>query len=144
MKSFYFFLMCCFYIVSVNAQINIIAQPTVSNIATSGFTVTWTTDSSGTTSLKYGHTSSLKLGVLTGASSTTHVVNVTGGSASQAYYVQGYSTSGIYTTYSNTEIFMTASTSSGAIKCYFTRTVDTSVANPPGNNAIQLPNTIDD
>src|SRR5947207_1590569 len=124
MKSFYSFLLFCFTFAYANAQINIVAQPAVSNIATSGFTVTWTTDDTGSTSLKYGHTPSFELGVLTGTGgSATHTVNLTGGSASQVYYVQGYSTSGIYTTYSNTEIFMTASSSSGVIKCYFTRTV---------------------
>jgi hypothetical protein len=144
MKSFYSLSFLFLFSVCVSAQINIVSQPTVSNISNTGFTVTWTTDVQGTTSLKYGHTTAFELGVITGASNvTTHTVNVSG-TASQVFYVQGYSSDGSNTTYSDTKIFMTASNSSGVIKCYFTRSVDTSVANPAGNYAKQLLNAIDD
>jgi hypothetical protein len=143
-KAFASFLVLLLSALALRAQINIASQPAVSNMTNTGFTVTWTTDVQGTTSLKYGHTTAFELGTITGASNvTTHTVNISG-SASQVFYVQGYSSDGFNTTYSNIEVFMTASNSSGIIKCYFTRTVDTSVANPAGNYATQLLNTIDD
>jgi hypothetical protein len=139
--AFFSFFLYCF---SVSAQINITSQPTVSNISNSGFTVTWTTDSIGTTDLNYGHTALFELGTLSGAgNTTTHVVNVPGGPA-EVFYVQGVSSDGFNSTYSDTKIFITASNSSGDIKCYFLKTVDTSIAMPAGNYATQLLNTIDD
>jgi phosphatidylserine/phosphatidylglycerophosphate/cardiolipin synthase-like enzyme len=143
MKFFYafIFLLCSFF---CGAQINITSQPAVSNITNAGFTITWTTDSLGTTDLNYGHTPSFELGTLNGVgNTTTHVINVPGGPA-EVFYVQGVSSDGFNTTYSDTKIFMTASNSSGVIKSYFTKTVDTSVALPAGNYAVQLLNTIDD
>jgi hypothetical protein len=144
MKFYYAFfslLLCSFF---CSAQINIVSQPAVSNITNSGFTVTWTTDVAGSTDLKYGHTSNFELGIISGANNvTTHVVTVSGG-ASEVFYVQGYSSDSTTTTYSDTKIFMTASNSSGIIKTYFTKTVDTSLAFPGGNYASQLLNTIDD
>src|SRR4051812_31443490 len=145
MKAYYCLVFNFIFSLCATAQINIATQPTVSNITTSGFTVIWATDDTGSTSLKYGFTPSFELGVLTGPGGVTnHVVTLSGASASKVYYVQGYSTSGIYTTYSDTKIFMTASNSSGIIKCYFVKTVDTSASVPAGNYAKQLLNTVDD
>ena len=84
-----------------------------------------------------------ELGILTGNNNTVnHIVTIGGANASDLFYVKAYSVSGTDTAYSPVRIFITASASSGDMKCYFTKTVDNSVATI--QNAIQLQATIDD
>jgi len=127
------------------SSIVITVPPFPQNITTSGFDVSWNTNINGNTFIKYGNTSNLELGTITGPNNSSNpVVNISGASASQLFYVQTFSVSGIDTAFSSIRPYITASNSTGDIKVYFNRPVDTYVANPPGNDAIRLNNTFDD
>ncbi|MBK8845246.1 MAG: T9SS type A sorting domain-containing protein [Bacteroidetes bacterium] len=115
------------------------------NITTSGFELDWETNINSSSFIKYGKTPLLELGVIYGNSNTTsHIVTVTGGLPSEVYYAQCFSVAGTDTAFSDSEIYITASGSSGDIKCYFNRSVDHTRANPPTNLAMQLTSAIDD
>jgi phosphatidylserine/phosphatidylglycerophosphate/cardiolipin synthase-like enzyme len=115
----------------------------VSNIATNSFSLGWNTNIAGTTELHYGLTPSLELGHLsTAGTGTAHSINISGLSPSDLVYVQAFSVAGSDTGFSGLKTFITQSTSSGTIKTYFTRPVDTTVATGP--KAIQIYRAVDD
>ncbi len=127
------------------SSIVITVPPFPQNITTSGFDVAWNTNINGNTFIKYGNTPNLELGIISGPGNVSNpVVNISGASASQLFYVQTFSVSGNDTAFSDVRPYITASNSTGDIKVYFNRPVDTYVANPPGNNAIRLNNSFDD
>ncbi len=130
----------------VNAStISISTQPLPENITTTGFDIQWETSMPGNAFLRYGITPSLELGTLNGPLNTaTPTMNISGGSPAQVYYVQCYSINGSDTAFSPVKPYITASNSSGVIKPYFNRPVNTSVANPPSNTAVYLNNAFDD
>ncbi len=116
---------------------------TVSNITTSSFTFNWNTNIAGTTELWYGLTPSLELGHLNASlSGTAHAINITGLNPSDLVYVQAFSVAAPDTGFSGLKSFITRSTSTGNIKTYFTRPVDTTVATGP--KAIQIYRAVDD
>ncbi|MBL0341485.1 MAG: T9SS type A sorting domain-containing protein [Bacteroidetes bacterium] len=128
-----------------SSSILITVPPYPQNITTSGLDIAWNTNINGNTFIRYGNTPNLELGVINGpANSSAPVINISGASASELFYVQSFSVSGNDTAYSNIRSYITASNSSGDIKVYFNRPVDTYVATPSGNNAILLNNTFDD
>lgn len=116
----------------------------VTNISPSGFRITWTNSQIANNSIKYGTTPNLELGTIQGSNSINPNIQVSGAVASQVYYVQAIAQVGSATQLSDTLICMTASNSSGNIKVYFNRSVNTSYANSAENHAITLPNLIDD
>ena len=123
--------------------IHIISSITESNINTNSFDVNWTTDSTGSSMVRYGRTPALELGVATTAGLTsTHTVTVGGLSAASIYYIQAFSLKGADTAKSSIKVFDTRSLSSGDIKVYFNTPVNNSVST--GTNAVALINAIDD
>ncbi|MCX6305221.1 MAG: phospholipase D-like domain-containing protein [Bacteroidetes bacterium] len=115
----------------------------VSNISTSSLTFGWNTNIAGTTELFYGLTKQLELGHLSSAGTgTSHTVNITGRNPSDLLYVMAFSVAASDTGFSGLKTFITQSTSTGNIKTYFTRPVDTTVANGP--KAIQIYRAVDD
>ena len=120
---------------------NITGNPVPSDIGTTGFTVTYTTQNAGTTQLGY---STLPTGTLTpittnAAPSTTHSVVLTGLAPGTIYYVQGVSVNATGRSESRVVAMVTASLSTGRIRNYFTNPVDATLA-LPNNVAIYAPN----
>jgi phosphatidylserine/phosphatidylglycerophosphate/cardiolipin synthase-like enzyme len=116
---------------------------TVTGITTSSFSLNWSTNISGTTELYYGLTPQLELGHMSVAGTgTTHSINITGRNPADIVYVQAFSVAGSDTGFSGLKPFITQSVSSGSIKTYFTRPVDTTVATGP--KAIQIYRAVDD
>ncbi len=123
--------------------INLTAPVTVSNISTSGFTLSWGTDNTGTSEIKYGNTPALELGYLPdNGAGTSHTYTITGRTPSEILYIMAFSVNGSDTAKSNIGTYITASLSSGDIKMYFNRSVDNTVST--GTDAIQLDHAIDD
>jgi hypothetical protein len=108
-------------------QFIIFGNPAQSNITNNGFTVTFSTNTSAQTLIKYGLTSSLELGYIgNGQSTTSHSINLSGLSPATFYYVRPCVVDGVDTVQSTkTGFYSTASNSTGAIKVYFTKTIDT-------------------
>jgi DNA/RNA endonuclease YhcR with UshA esterase domain len=116
---------------------------TMSNLSQSGFDLHWTTNIAGSTELFYGNTPDLGLGVLSGTGNTTdHNLSMTDRDPSESLYVQAFSVSEEDTAWSSIELFITQSASSGDMKVYFNRSVDTAVFE--GSKALQLFEAIDD
>jgi phosphatidylserine/phosphatidylglycerophosphate/cardiolipin synthase-like enzyme len=115
----------------------------VSNITTTAFSLNWNTNIAGTTELFYGLTPQLELGHLSNAGTgTSHTINITGLNPSDLVYVQTFSVAASDTGFSGLKTFITQSVSTGNIKTYFTRPVDTTVAT--GAKAIQIYRAVDD
>ncbi|MBK7214333.1 MAG: T9SS type A sorting domain-containing protein [Bacteroidales bacterium] len=131
--------------ITINSSISLTTPTWVSDITTSSVTVNWTTDNPGSSFLKYGTTTNLELGVLTGTGNTTdHSVTIPG-SAAQLFYARAYSVSGTVSTdtaKSTVGAYITASNSSGLIRTYFNAGVDHSVST--GTNAISIGQAVDD
>jgi phosphatidylserine/phosphatidylglycerophosphate/cardiolipin synthase-like enzyme len=98
---------------------------TATNITTTGFTVNWQTSLAGTTVINYGATPALGQTATVAGSRTTHVVTLTGLSPATIYYVQGVSAGGGAIAQTPITAFVTASTSTGEMRVYFNRSVDT-------------------
>src|SRR4030042_2616645 len=125
------------------SSIYLTSSLTMDNLSQSGFDLHWTTNIAGSTELFYGNTPDLELGLLSGTGNATdHTINVTGRDPSELLYVQAFSVSGEDTARSSVGLFITQSASSGEMKVYFNRSVDTIVA--AGSKAVQLYEAIDD
>jgi phosphatidylserine/phosphatidylglycerophosphate/cardiolipin synthase-like enzyme len=115
----------------------------MNNLSQDGFDLQWNTNIAGSTELFYGNTPDLELGLLSGTGNTTdHNINITGRDPSELLYVQAFSVSGEDTARSSVGLFITQSASSGEMKVYFNRSVDTTVSE--GSKAVQLYEAIDD
>ena len=116
---------------------------TISGITTSSFNLSWNTNIAGTTELFYGLTPQLELGHMSVAGTgTSHAISITGRNPSDLIYVQAFSVATPDTGFSGLKNFITQSVSTGSIKTYFTRPVDTTVAT--GAKAIQIYRAVDD
>lgn len=128
-----------------NQSIQLTAPVSVTDITNSSVTLQWTTDNPGSTFIKYGNTTALEKGILTGSGTNTdHSVTITGGS-SEVFYARVFSVSATVATdtaRSSIGAYITASNSTGNIKTYFNTPVDNSVST--GTNAIFLDKAIDD
>jgi len=126
-----------------NASIYMTSTITMSNLSTTGFDLSWTTNTNGTTQLIYGSSKSTMNDTLTGTNNTAnHAVSFTGASSSQIFFVKAMSTDGNDTAFSQVQVFITKSVSSGDIKVYFnTETEDTASS---GTLAVTLYQAIDD
>ena len=113
------------------------------NISTGGFDLEWTTNSNGSTNIRYGLTEALELGDINqGGSTSSHSISLTGLSPGEIYYVQPYSENGSDTAWGNVGVYATESNSSGSMMVYFNQSVDNSVSQ--GNDAVHLPGFFND
>jgi len=127
----------------ISPGIHIISAISETNINTTSFDLNWSTDSTGSSVVKYGLSNALELGVASTAGlSSSHTVTVNSLTPGQIYYVQALSVNGSDTAISSIKVFDTRSLSSGDIKVYFNTGVDNTVATGP--NAVELINLIDD
>lgn len=124
---------------------NIVQDLSVSNISTSGLTLSWMNSVSAASFLRYGYTRNLEQGTVPAGTSMTPSIPITGASPAQLIYAQAYvqDLGGNITAQGDTLVFITQSLSSGEKKAYFTRTVNTSYA-LPGNGAVHLNQLVDD
>ncbi|MEP7265914.1 MAG: phospholipase D-like domain-containing protein [Bacteroidota bacterium] len=126
------------------ASLYIATNPQITNMTSSGFDVQWETNNSSTTSIRYGITPALELGILTGNAGTTHAASVSGAPASTVYYVQAVSVQGNDSAMSPVIMGITSSATPGNVNVIFNRTVNTTVASPANNIAQYIPNAFDD
>ncbi len=128
------------------SSINIVSPVTVFNIQQDKFSLKWTTDTEGSTQVKYGYTPDLELGVATsGGTGTDHYATVFSFDPATLVYIQAFSVSTAHpddTARSRIMPVITRSASTGDIKVYFDRPVDTTVST--GTHAIWLDKTLDD
>ena len=126
-----------------NTSISITSPLQVSNITSTGFDISWTTNINGSSEIWYGNTTALELGTLTGTGNTVnHTVSITAADPSEIFYVKAFSVNNIDTAKSAVKTFVTASASTGNIKIYFNHAIDNTVST--GTNAIAIPNLLDD
>lgn len=126
------------------SAINLTSKVSISNLSKTGFDLSWTTDTDGTTEIMYGNTPNLELGTLsgTGGPTTSHNISLTGATASEIFYVKAFSVKGTDTAMSSMNTYITQSNSSGDMKAYFTTAVDTSYSS--GDYAVMLDDAVDD
>jgi phosphatidylserine/phosphatidylglycerophosphate/cardiolipin synthase-like enzyme/DNA/RNA endonuclease YhcR with UshA esterase domain len=127
----------------LSPTIQIISPISISNIVTDGFTLSWLTDSIGSSQVRYGRTPNFELGYAAGTTNTTnHQVTLTGLNPADIIYAKCFSVQGTDTAFSTRGIYCTKSLSTGNIISYFNLSVDNSVA--INQNATQLFEAIDD
>lgn len=127
-----------FYSQIINSEIE------VSAITNDGLTISWDNSQSASSYLKYGYTRNLEQGQLNGGATLSPEFQISGAGDARLIYVQAIADNGSVTDEGDTLVFITASESSGDIRTYFTKSVNTSYANSVSNEAIQLNNLIDD
>lgn len=103
---------------------------TQSNITTTSFDISWTTNSSAFANINYGLTPELEMGEINSeeSESTDHLISLDNLQPATIYYVQAFSDLSGDTAFSTIYAFATQSTSSGQIRLCFNSSVDTSVA----------------
>jgi phosphatidylserine/phosphatidylglycerophosphate/cardiolipin synthase-like enzyme len=99
---------------------------TATNITTTSFTVNWQTNLAGTTVIKYGTTPALGQTASVADTRTAHAVPLSGLTPATIYYLQSESAGSGTIIRSNITSFITASTSTGEIRVFFNRSVDSS------------------
>ena len=126
-----------------SSSVNFLTAPILSNLTTTGFTIAWETDTEGTTEMYYGNTPDFELDpVIVPGTGTQHSITISGADPSELFYVKPFSVRGEDTAKISTQVYITQSLSSGAMKAYFNRSVDNSVS--MGTDAEQLDRAIDD
>lgn len=118
--------------------INIISQITVSDFQQTTATVNWETNIPGTTSILYGKTPALELGLLSNPDPVTnHTYTFQNLEPGYLYYFVAFSSANGNSSSSPTKVFGTVSNSTGVIKTWF---------NHPVNNypTVYLEEAIDD
>lgn len=107
------------------------------NLTASGFDLSWTTNSVGSSNIVYGsNPTSLTTHIGSAVNTTNHSIALMGLSAGEIYYARAYSVNGSDTAWAAMGIYATVSTSSGVIDIYFNQIVDNSVST--GTNAQYL------
>lgn len=119
-------------------------EPEITNINTTGFTLSWENSQVANSYIEYGLTKQLELGTLNAGPTQFPVFHITGAQPSQVYYVVAFAQFGGTLQQTDTLVFITRSNSTGKILTYFNKSVDHSVANHSGNLAQTLTNAIDD
>ncbi len=124
-----------------DSNINFGSEIEQSDLSTTGFTLTWSTDVASTSEVEYGPTTDY--GQITSVQEAVadHSIQLTGLEPGTPYFCRVFSVNGEDTA-SATGTFSTVSESSGDIAVYFNRSVDTSVST--GVDAISLFNATDD
>lgn len=122
--------------------ISIMPPVVQSGLVPDGFHLTWQTNLPGSSQVFYGTTPALGSLAGGGIPSETHDVQLSGLQSATFYYAQAFSVANGDTAFSLLGYYSTASTSSGAIAVYFTKSVDHSVSS--GVDAIALFQATDD
>jgi phosphatidylserine/phosphatidylglycerophosphate/cardiolipin synthase-like enzyme len=125
-----------------HASISIIPPVVQSGLATDGFHLSWQTNIAGSSQVFYGTTPAMGSVAGTANASVTHDVQLTGLQPATFYYAQAFSVDNGDTAFSVPGYYSTASTSSGTISVYFTKSVDNAVST--GQDAIGLFDAVDD
>lgn len=128
--------------ITPHASISIQPPVVQSNLATDGFTLGWQTNLPGSTEVFYGSTPALGAHAAVAGNGTAHSLPIAGLQPATFYFAQVFSVSGTDTAFAVPALYSTASTSGGAIKVYFTKSVDTGVSS--GQDAIGLFQATDD
>jgi len=130
--------------IQMNSSIYLTTTLTNTSFTKTQLDFSWNTNIDGTTEMYYGSSAgAVTSNVVTGTGgATSHTVSITGVTAGQVVWVQGFSVSGSDTAFSGIMPFTTISNSSGDIKVYFNTAVDNSYSS--GVNAVALPSAIDD
>ena len=120
---------------------NLTTSPVPTNISTTGFTVSFTTQNAGNTQLAYATSAAGPFTTVAGSTAltTAHSQVLTGLTPATIYYVQAVSVNSVGRSESRVVPMITASLSSGVIKNFFNRTVDATLA-LPGNAAVTMLN----
>ncbi|UOQ77539.1 phospholipase D-like domain-containing protein [Hymenobacter sp. 5516J-16] len=120
---------------------NLLSSPVPTAISTTGFTVNFTTENTGTAKLEYGTSPAGPFTAVTGPTTAAkqHSIALTGLQPGIIYYVKASVTNSIGTSESRAVPMVTASLSSGKMRSYFTGTVNTALA-LPSNAATYLAN----
>lgn len=126
-----------------DATISVVTPVDVTDISTSGFTISWETNDEGTTEAYYGLTPDLELGHISyPETGTLHNLTFSGLDPAQIVYAKAFSVKEGDTAFSALSVFSTKSLSGGEIIAYFTKSVDHSVSH--GTDAIWLDKTAAD
>lgn len=125
-------------------QFIIFGNPTQSNISNNSFTVGFITNTSAQTLVRYGLTPALELGYsANGQNTTNHSISLNALAAASFYYVRPCVFNGTDTVQSTkTYYYSTASNSTGEIKVFFNRSVDTDVSTGTYPNISNAPAAI--
>lgn len=112
------------------------SSPYESNITSTGMTIQWVTDSPGTSIVQYGTTTAYGSEKSQADPVTNHSITLTGLMPATLYHIRIGSKNDVGTTYSPDNVVITSSQSStGTIRVYFNKSVNTSVSN--GENAVR-------
>jgi phosphatidylserine/phosphatidylglycerophosphate/cardiolipin synthase-like enzyme len=110
-------------------SIYMISPAEADSIAQDGFVVRWTTNIPGKPFLRYGRTTALELGVISGNDSVANpFAKITGAAASQIYYAQPFSVANGDTAFGSAGCYITQSQSSGWMQVLFNNPSKTSVS----------------
>ncbi|MCZ4407952.1 phospholipase D-like domain-containing protein [Cryomorphaceae bacterium 1068] len=124
-----------------DSNINFGSEVEQTNLSTTSFTLSWSTDVASSSGVEYGPTPDYGTIVTLEEAVADHVVNLVDLEPGTPYFCRVFSVNGEDTA-SATGTFSTVSESSGDIAVYFNRSVDTSVST--GVDAISLFNATDD
>ena len=128
--------------ITPHGSISILPPVVQSNLTTDGFTLNWATNLPGSTEAYFGTTPAMGNHAVAGGNGTSHLLMLSALQPATFHYVQVFSVAGGDTAFAAPGLYSTASTSSGSIVVYFTRSVDTSVST--GTDAIGLFQATDD
>lgn len=128
--------------ITPHQAISIMPPVVQSGLVPDGFHLTWQTNLPGSSQVFYGTTPALGSVAGTASATASHDVQLTGLQPATFYYAQAFSVDNGDTAFSVPGYYSTASTSSGNITVYFTKSVDNSVSS--GTNAIGLFGATDD
>ena len=115
--------------------------PALSNTTTSVIGLSWETNVSGSTQLLYGLTPALGQKIDSMGNRTAHNITISGLSPATIIYVQTFSVNAFNpsdTVKSPIQAYITTSTSTGEMRVFFNRSVDTTVASPATNKPIAV------
>ncbi|HEX2617676.1 MAG TPA: phospholipase D-like domain-containing protein, partial [Flavobacteriales bacterium] len=126
----------------ISGAIAIVGNVTQSNLTTDGFDLSWNTNMAGTSEVEFGLTPALGSFGGSATMGLAHTATLTGLAPATFYYARVFSVNGGDTAFSGIGFYSTASTSSGAIRVYFNKSVDVSVSS--GVDAVALLSATDD
>lgn len=128
MTRFLLFCLCAGLSWAAEAQL-IVSSIEQRNVTTTGFDFAWKTNLTGQSALKYGSTTALEMGFLTGAMNTTnHQITLSGLDPASFYYVRPCLITATDTLLGTTAYYSTGSSSSGQIRIFFNKTIDASLS----------------
>ncbi|PID93375.1 MAG: hypothetical protein CSA96_00100 [Bacteroidetes bacterium] len=117
------------YDIQPPGRIRILGLVSCGEINNGGFSLSWETDSAGSTALLYGRSPELELGLLSvPGSSTTHQISLNGFRPSELLYARAFSVRENDTAWAPRGTYMTGSNSTGEIRVLFNRAIDESVS----------------